>query len=112
VEAKLTTQDEIDRVEEILNRLAPRIQSWLVQLLEKDGNTVTLSVAANIGTSLVSTCLLMVAQKGGSVEDFLNAMVYDTQNKFQLASQELVAQKKSLHDDIVSSGWGTCRPLH
>ena len=108
----MTTQSEIDRVEEILNRLAPRIQSWLVQMLEKDGNTVTLSIAANVGTSLISTCLLMVAQKGGSVEDFLQALVYDTQHKFEHASQELVAQKKSLHDDIVSSGWGTCRPLH
>jgi uncharacterized membrane protein YqhA len=108
----LTDAAEIKRVEELLNRLAPRIQRMLTHLMEKDGHTVTLSVAANIGTSLMSTCLLMVAQKGGDVESFMNVLLQETGSKYTGAKMEVEAIRAKIRDDMVQSGWDTCRPLH
>ena len=112
LEAKLIDPNEIKRVEEILNRLAPRLQKMLTRMMEKDGHTVTLSVAANISTSLMSTCLLMVAQKGGDVESFMNVLLQETGSKYTGAKMEVEAIRAKIRDDMVQSGWDTCRPLH
>lgn len=112
LEAKLIDPNEIKRVEEILNRLAPRLQKMLTRMMEKDGHTVTLSVAANISTSLMSTCLLMVAQKGGDVEGFMNVLLHETGNKYTGAKVEIETIRAKIKDDMVQSGWDTCRPLH
>ena len=90
---------EIKRVEELLNRLAPRIQRMLTRMIDKDGHTVTLSVAANISTSLMSTCLLMVAQKGGDVESFMNVLLQETGSKYTGAKLEIETIRAKIRDD-------------
>jgi hypothetical protein len=103
---------EVERVEKILNQLAPRIQRWMTNLMEKEGHTVTLSVTANLGTSLLSSCLLMVLQKNGDVEQFMALMMRETGSKYLGAKALVDADRNAVMSEMVQSGWDTCRPLH
>lgn len=108
----MINQAEIDRVKHLLDRMAPIIQRWITECIEKDGHTVTLSVSANIGTSLLSTCLLLVAQKGGNVDQFMEILLQETTSKFLVAQQALDAQHAAVLAKMTEAGWDTCRPLH
>ena len=104
--------NEIQRVERLLTRLGPRIQKWLTAMMEKEGHTVTLSIAANVGTSLMSTCMMLVAQKGGDVEGFLNILMQETGSKYIGARSAVEAQRAAAMSEMAQNGWDTCRPLH
>jgi hypothetical protein len=108
----MSMDDDIKRIEAIMARLNPRIQRYIQHLLEKEGHTIALSIAANVGTSMIVSSLLLVAQRGGNVENFLKILVDTTGHKYTEATAEMERWAKAERDAMIRGGWDTCRPLH
>jgi hypothetical protein len=99
--------DERKRIEELLDRLAPRILKMINTIIKRDGRTVALNVASNVGTNLICTCLLMVAHSDNlDVEDVLNQLVREICEKFGKAIEDIDKEK------MAQARWNTCKQIH
>ena len=103
---------EAQKSKEILDRVAPIIHSYLEKTLRQHGGTVSLSVAANIATSLMAYCLTLVESHGGNVDGFALILMQETKEKYDVAISEVEATKLKLRLMSMQGGPYTCRPLH
>lgn len=105
-------KDEMQLSKEILDRLAPLMHRYLEKTLRQHGGTVSLSVAANISTSLMAYALTIVESHGGNVDEFVNVMMQETKNKFDSSIAELEATRLKIRLMAIDPSNYTCRPLH
>lgn len=81
---------DVQRVTDIMGRLAPRAQRYIEHVIEQDGHNVGLSVATNTATNLMVYVLLTVDIHGADHRDFLRLMVEEIERKFLLARAQVV----------------------
>jgi hypothetical protein len=93
--------DEIRRVKMILTRLEPIVQRHLDKMIDEHGTNVTLSVSSNLATSMLAMCMLIIMRSGGNVEQFMEIMGGEINEKI----------KSALRVDT-QAGQSTCQRLH
>lgn len=80
---------DIARVAEIMGRLAPRMQRYVERVIEQDGISVGMSVAANTATHLMVFVLLTAEMHGGDADDFLRLMTDEIERNISSAKRHL-----------------------
>ncbi|CAB5219969.1 hypothetical protein UFOVP239_19 [uncultured Caudovirales phage] len=82
---------------EILARLDQVIQKHLTRLIESHGTNVGLSVASNLGITLIAVSMLMIDRHGGDPDDFFDVLKREINEKFGHISSSLAANEAILN---------------
>jgi hypothetical protein len=93
--------DEIKRVKMILTRIEPIVQRHLDKMIDEHGTNVTLSVSSNLATSMLAMCMLIIMRSGGNVEQFMEIMAGEINEKIKSAVRV-----------EIQAGQSTCQRLH
>ena len=93
--------DEIRQVKMILTRLEPIVQRHLDKMIDEHGTNVTLSVSSNLATSMLAMCMLIIMRSGGNVEQFMEIMAGEINEKIKSAVRV-----------EIQAGQSTCQRLH
>lgn len=94
-------EHEINRTNELLERLEPIVQRYLDKMLDQEGVSITISVSTNLATSMVAMCILMIMHRKGAHAEYVSAMAEQINDKVGSA----LAAK-------VQAGHSTCQKLH
>lgn len=92
---------DTQRVHQIMERVEPLIAAFVRRTIEKDGHSVGLSVASNMGTIMLSSSLAIVANAGRDPEPFLRVLLAEIDQRLAMLQQKLGRP--------VNHG---CHPLH
>jgi hypothetical protein len=65
----MSLDKEVERVGEIMDRLIPMIERYVRNLAAREGNTIGVSVASNVGTTLIAYALTIVKRHGGDSDE-------------------------------------------
>lgn len=82
---------EVERVGEIMNRLIPMAERYIHKLVATEGGTVGVSVASNVGTTLIAYALTVVERHGGDADEMWRLLRIEIVNKaaaLQIQSEE------------------------
>lgn len=101
---------DIERVTQILQRLDPIVNRFISNMLDKDGDTVAISVVSNLATTFMAHAIIMIEARGGDVDQFVKVLMHETKNKYEVARSQ-VNTELVLHK-MMTAGRDTCRPLH
>lgn len=85
---------DIAKVARIMDRMAPRVERYMRELIEKDGHSVAMSVATNISTSVLAYVLIKVENHGSNAEKFLEMMIQD------ICSKAAAGQHMMMSDEV------------
>jgi hypothetical protein len=106
-------EQKVKRVKEILNRIDPKVKRTMDAIIDKDGIEVTLSVASNIGSSLLAMGMLIVHARGSDPNQYLESLIIETMNRFSETRNAAEAQQVILKAQGKDPDTFTCQPpLH
>ena len=90
------------------DRLNPRIEKFMENLLDKHDEEMVMTIATHIGITMLTWCILVVEDRGGDVDDYMRVVLAGISMKHVEGRAGAQA-----HDAIVkasvTSGF-TCRP--
>jgi hypothetical protein len=104
-------EEQARQVIQICEKLHPFMEKHLINLMEKYGPEVSISVISSIVIRLFAHSITMVEVKGGDLDRYVRIIMQEISHK-QGEMSAAVQTQATLDKILTPSGNSTCRPLH
>lgn len=104
-------QQEVDKIVQICEKIAPFIRKHMIKLMDEHGPNVSISVVSSLVTNLMAHAITMVEVRGGDIDDFVRIIMREVSEKQREMSAAV--QTHAVIDNMAfPPGTKTCGPLH
>ena len=104
-------QQEVDKIVQICEKIAPFMRKHLIKLMDEQGPNVAISVVSSIVTNLMAHAIMMVEVKGGDIDDYVRIIMREVSEK-QREMSAAVQTHAALEKVMLPTGRNTCGPMH
>lgn len=104
-------QQEVDKIIQICDKIAPFMRKHIIKLMDEHGPNVAISVVSSIVTNLMAHSITMVEVRGGDIDEYVRVIMKEVSVK-QREMSAGVQTHSILEKMLTQSKPDTCRPLH